>query len=162
MRVEQVLLAEGVTNDSRGALSLIGVNQRVIASPNLPVNIRLQCVVMLTDEVADEDRTFDESAPGNVSIEVLRPDGTTAFAVTQPIVRVQKRFVDLPVLINVISGIVVTGTTHGVFMLRARYIPPNGEPQQERHVPIYVVAPPPTLTPEAPMRAFDLSSVDSS
>lgn len=49
MRVEWVILAEGLGQDSKGAITAIGLNQNVLVAPSFPVSTKRAVVAHLVD-----------------------------------------------------------------------------------------------------------------
>jgi hypothetical protein len=156
MRVEQIFLAEAAVTDSRGALALIGVNQRVLVIPAMPFSIGLRCVVTLTDEVAGTiGREFDRQTNGNISVGVVDPEGRTTFSVTQMVGGPEKRFADLPTILNAISDLSITGTSYGIYGVQINFSAVDGG-AQEQTIPIYVIPQPTFTDSDSSTRAFDV------
>jgi hypothetical protein len=155
MRVEYVLVAEAATNDLRGALALIGVNQRALIGPKLPFNAQLRVVIMLTDETDEaEGQGFEESRNAQLSINVIDPEGDSRSAWNEPVnLPTEKRWVDLPMLANVIVDVPIRGNAYGIYLIEVRYTPSDDEEQKKR-IPLYVVPQPMNLIPDAPSKAF--------
>lgn len=143
MRCDLFVLAEGVTADARGALTLVGVNQRTIVAPSLPFPIRQKVVISLTDEAdGPAGHPFEELPDGDLTIRVTDPSGTLQFAINQGF-KMPK--VDVPAgapqIVNIIADIVLSGTSHGEYLAQATFRTTDDE-EFAKEFPIYVIPAP--------------------
>lgn len=162
MRVDKILLVEAAANDLRGALTLVGVNQRVFFFPILPFRFQLRAVIMLTDEVEGSDgKEFEDFPESQLDINVIDPEGVPSFSWVEQIrLDHEKKWVDLPLLAAVVSDVTVSGNTHGVYVIEVRFSVP-GQEEFIGRFPIYITPQPDTLTPESGIRAFSATDVNS-
>jgi hypothetical protein len=155
-------LAEGAVNDARGALTLVGVNQRVLAPSALPFMIKQRLVLILSDEIPGSTGDFGHVPGGTISIQVLDPTGSITFSANEEIkVQANKRWLDLPLVVNLIMEVDINGNSWGVYVIEVKYTPTDSDELMHR-LPLYVVNPNVVLSAEAePGRAFDNQQVGS-
>ncbi|WP_405425213.1 DUF6941 family protein [Streptomyces erythrochromogenes] len=136
MKIEHVLLAEGVAADIRGALTIVGFNQRVINTPSLPFNFRQTLVVTLTDE-AEGDQ---QAQSAQISVSLTSPEGTAAFAFTQMVQIPVKPGKGVPVLTNIAIDVPFSGVSYGNYKVKVSW-QQAGEANEERVIDVFVVNP---------------------
>jgi hypothetical protein len=61
MNTDLLVLAEGVTADARGALTLVGVNQRAIVAASMPFSVKQKVVISLTTRRRGQTGTYSKS-----------------------------------------------------------------------------------------------------
>ncbi|MBO0801594.1 MAG: hypothetical protein J2P25_00750 [Nocardiopsaceae bacterium] len=143
MKCDLFVLAEGVTADARGALTLVGVNQRAIATASLPFSVRQKIVISLTDEVeGPAGHEFAKLPDGDLTIRVTDPSGTPQFAISQNF-KMPKEDMPamMPKIANIIADIVISGTSYGEYTAQTTFRTTDGE-EFSREFPIYVVPAP--------------------
>jgi len=142
MKCDLFVLAEGVTNDARGALTLVGINQRVISPAALPFRATFKAVVGITDEIDGPDGPDFEVLPdGELRVRVIDPSGTSQFAVSQIFKMPQEKPQDkIPTVVNIIADVVVSGDSYGTYSADIAYRFADGE-EESRRFYIYVVPP---------------------
>jgi hypothetical protein len=140
-------LAEGATNDARGAMAVVGVNQRVIPVVALPFSSSQRVVMTLTDEIAGSDgHEFDKLFEGSVSINVISPSGTPTFTTNEDVkFDVDKQWVDLPLVANIVIEVNITGDTHGVYIVETTLTPNDDRDPVVSRYPVYIVDPQRTI-----------------
>lgn len=156
MTFSVLALAEGAVNDARGALALVGVDQRVLAPSAFPFNIRQRVILILSDEIPGVIGDFGNAPGGTVALQVLDPSGSITFSVNEEIkVPANKRWLDLPLVVNLIMDVDIKGDSYGVYVIEVKYTPTDSDEMTHR-LPLYVVEPNVVLSPAAgPGRAFD-------
>ncbi|MGV9282335.1 hypothetical protein [Streptomyces sp. NPDC003730] len=155
MRIDSVLLAEGVTNDARGAFTAVGVNQKIISSAVLPFAVKQNLVLVFTDEAEDSEFSAPEGKDFSVSVRLFDPEGQASFAVSQPLPKVGKSWVDLPALLNLVVEVPVSGSRYGRYSLEAALLE-KGVVKEKKVITLFVT---PSLnltsvSPEKPGKAF--------
>jgi hypothetical protein len=156
MRLDLVVLAEAATNDTRGALALIGVNQRVVVPTALPFSLKQRVVMMFSDDAGETPgEGFDEVLDGDISIKVFDPSDVQRFAWNQELkLPTEKRWVDLPLIANIIVDVDLSGDSYGVYIVEVSFKSADSR-EDVRRFPVYVVGPQvATSETEAPRRAF--------
>jgi hypothetical protein len=144
--LDVVILAEAAAVDGRGALTLVGVNQRVLVPATIPFNIRQRIIGTLTDELPESaGHEFGEIPDGMVSVRVIDPTGDTTFSASEEVALpesapVKKRWVDLPLTANLIVDIDIKGDSYGVYVIEVTYKPVDAE-EETRRFPLYIVPP---------------------
>jgi hypothetical protein len=150
-------LAEGVVADIRGALTLVGINQRVLAPTILPFVIKQRLVVVISDEIPESKGSeFGQAPDGVVSIQVFDPAGEDIFLAREVIkLPAEKKWEDLPLVVNMIMDVDVRGASYGVYLIEVTYTPADSV-EVTRRFPIYVVEPRVAMsTGTGPDKAFD-------
>lgn len=156
MALDFLMLVEAAVNDGRGALALVGVNQRVIAPTTLPFNIKQRLIMAFSDEMPDSSgQEFGDIPGGVVSIRVLDPAGSATFATSEEIkLPVEKRWLDLPLVANVIMDVDIKGDSYGVYIVEVTH-KPSDSGELTRRFPLYIAHPQAALDPpDGPSRAF--------
>ncbi|MGW2333974.1 DUF6941 family protein [Streptomyces sp. NPDC001685] len=133
MKIDHVLLAEGVVGDIRGALTLVGYNQRVINSPNLPFSFKQTLVVSLTGKA-------DESVSAQLTINLVTPEGGSVFAFTQNVQMTAPGSKIAPSITNIAMDIPFSGVSYGVYRLNVLWRQ-VGEDVDEREIEVFIVDP---------------------
>jgi len=160
MRADQIFLTEGATADTRGALTSVGVNQRVYSFA-LPFRLQLRAVIMLTDEVEGADGAeFDDLTETRLAISVTGPAGDSVFSWAEPVTLPDgKSWVDLPLLATVVTDVIVSGNEYGIYIVEVR-CSTEGLEEYIRRIPVYIISPPQNSTPaEQSLRAFQIAVV---
>jgi hypothetical protein len=135
------VLAEGVTSDARGALTLVGVNQRAVSVDSLPFRITQKVVVGFTDESPESPGLFSDGTPsGDLSIDVKDPAGNSQFTINQSfaIPKQPKPRPDVPQFSYIVADVVISGASHGIYIAEVAYRRVSGE-VESRRFPIYIV-----------------------
>ena len=137
MHLEWVILAEGLGQDSRGTLTLIGINQNVLSAPTLPVTTKRAIVGHITFEEGEE-----VVGQFQVTIRFESPSGSVLNAATSVVnvpPNAQFPFPELPRTLDVPAELVVTVTEHGTHEIRLEVMMMNGQVLRGS-VPVYVTA----------------------
>jgi len=143
MKCDIFVLAEGVASDARGALTLVGLNQRAISVNSLPFRVTQKVVLGFTDESTDSlGRLSDEDLGGELSIRVVDPAGNSQFTINQSfkIPKVPKPTPNLPQFSYIVADIVVSGAMHGAYTADISYQFTCGEVEGKKFA-LYIVPP---------------------
>lgn len=132
MKLGPVVIAEGAVADARGAVTLVGVNQRAIVAQKFPFLVKVVVYVSVSDE--DEDNSDEEP---KLTIEVVTPKGEVQFSITHNIPRVAKPLPSLPQVANVAVDTLVSAEEPGKYSIEVRLTPGDSVSQL-----IYIVAQP--------------------
>ncbi len=156
MRFDSIVVAEAISADARGALAIIGFNQRVIAAPLFPAIHKFSIAVVLTDET---ENGFDSGLADDVSIRVIGPGGAVQFTVNQSVSYSNKDWVDLPVLGTIALDVPVIADMPGVYNIEISLIE-QGAVVETQLKKLYIFSPVTTLgeAPTFPRRAFQEST----
>ncbi len=125
MKLDGVLLCEGVGQDARGAFTFIAVHQNVLVAESLP-HLEKRTFVVLLSEDRPNDRQL-EKLSGTASFRVLNPDGTVAFAITQQVPPVQKRWSDLAANLILAADVLVQAPEFGEYRIQCEITSPEVE-----------------------------------
>jgi hypothetical protein len=116
LRVEWLGLAEGVTQDARGALALVGVNQNVIQAPSLPHTIKEVFVLYVVD---DEGDTLIEGTDVTVDFRVESPSGAILTAARSAAKLSQKSVSAIPAVhLQFIAESLLRFEEYGIYAVR--------------------------------------------
>jgi hypothetical protein len=134
MRVEWIIIAEGFGTNSNGAVTAIGINQRVVIAPTLPTTTKRGVIAHFSsDSHVEIDREFE------VSLNVADPAGDLIVAMTSPakFSPIQK-WPGVPEGIDIFLEIPLRLATPGEYRVSLSLTPP-GEERITGHVPLYVI-----------------------
>lgn len=131
MKIDHVVLAEGAAADVRGALTLVGFNQRVINVPAIPFTFKQVLIVSFVVMPGEEP------SAGTISVTLLTPSGGTGFALTHPIPAAVQPAKDVPAIGNLALELPITGDEPGTYEVHVTWQAPNKQPES-RQIPIYV------------------------
>lgn len=105
MRMEWLLLAEGVTQDARGAWTAVGLNQNVFAAESLPGHTKRAVVTRLTD--------LPDKALLHFRFAVVGPSGRTLAAQESDLELGGRRLAALPASLDIPAEFVLSITEYG-------------------------------------------------
>jgi hypothetical protein len=137
MKIEWILLAEGLGQDAKGAITAIGINQNVLATPTLPAATKR---AVLSHLAADhtEVKTGDKLT---VRFSVTSPSGKVISASTAQVTVGPFAWPDLPIFFDFPVELVVTFSEYGThrFEVAAQV---GDSTETSDHIDFYVVNPP--------------------
>ena len=93
MKISWVVLAEGITQDAKGAFSLIGLNQNIVFVDSLPSQTKRALLAHLESAVSEG---ADDLSPATFTFTVKSPSGAIISAQTGQIQSGEFPFKDLP------------------------------------------------------------------
>lgn len=141
MKLEWVVLAEGMGGDASGALTLIGVNRNVFVAQALPAVTKRAVLV----HVAGDAGTLEPGAQAQVSFSVVSPSGRVLLAQSSGITLAPPIWSDLPAGIDIPAEFGLNVTEYGDHVIKVEidlggdrltgevmlYVrtPPSGEPR---------------------------------
>lgn len=131
MRIEWILLAEGITYDSRGALAAVGLNQNVFAANALPANTKRAVIVRLTDP--PENRTV------HFRYAVVAASGQILSAQEGAIEFGERRLLDLPAALDVPAEFALSLSEYGEHRIEFEVSDREANETLFVHVPLYVI-----------------------
>jgi len=138
LRVEWLGLAEGSTQDARGALALVGVNQNVIQAPNLPHTMKEVFVLYVAD---DDGNTLTEGTDVTVDFRVESPNGTILSAARSAAKLTQKSFSSVPaVYLQFVAESLLRFEDYGMYTVRCTVETADGHSASEEKR-LYVIEP---------------------
>ena len=109
MKVEWVLLAEGLGQDAKGAITAISINQNVLATATLPVTTKRAVVAHLITDQAE----VEAGDKLTVRFSVTSPGGKVIAATTAQATIGPGQWPDLPVTFDFPVELVVTYNEYG-------------------------------------------------
>jgi len=114
VRIKWAILAEGVTQDARGALAAIGVGQAVLSAAALPVQAKRAMIVLITGEKEE----FAEGRHISFSASMIGPSGKTLAVQTGQMPLGPLPWPDLPFGLNLASELAFPATEYGRYEVR--------------------------------------------
>lgn len=139
LQLEWLGIAEGSVIDSRGAASLVGVNQNVVTPQALPFAWTSSIYAFVTE---DPDNIPDsQEISGTVALEILDPDGTVISSSTQTI-KNQRKYPDIPVTIALAAQIVLAIQKSGRFTIACTLRSTDSSEPLDRHMKYVYILPP--------------------
>jgi hypothetical protein len=133
VEIENVLLAEAAVADIRGAMTLVGYNQRVVNSPNLPFSFKQTLIITLRGEV-------ETGSHAQLSVNLTSPEGDSAFAFAQQVPIPPPASKGVPSFINIAMDIPFSGNSYGTYSLKVTWRE-MGQESQGRDIDIFVLDP---------------------
>jgi hypothetical protein len=132
MNIEWMLLAEGVTQDARGALTAVGLNQNVFAADEFPAHTKRAVVTRLSGLSEDTRLSFRYA--------VTTPSGRTLTAQGNDIELGKRRVASLPASLDLPGEFVVSVSEYGEHRIEFEATDHASGQTVVQYVPIYVVA----------------------
>jgi hypothetical protein len=115
IRIEWLGVAEGASNDARGALTLVGINRPITISPSLPAEIRASVVLVIE---LDPERMSDV---GDVSVVIAltAPSGDEVFRGEGLMTIGAFRYTEIPGTLELAFPMLAPASEYGVYHLAA-------------------------------------------
>jgi hypothetical protein len=148
MKVEWMLLAEGLGQDAKGAITAIGIDQNVLASPVLPTTTKRALVTHLTAE-QDEVRTGDKLT---LRFSVTSPSGKVIAATTTQATVGSFPWPELPTFLDFPAELVVTFNEYGTHYFEVA-VQAGDSAETSGRVDFYVINPPDPQVQSLPANA---------
>lgn len=137
MRIEWVMLAEGVALDARGAMVAIGLNQNIFPAATMPVATKR---AVLTHVVADAG-VIQPNSKFTFSIRMRDPKGNVALAQTAAVSVGHIPWPSLPAITDLPLELALNLSEYGTYRFEVEIQPPEGGSLLTGHVEMYVVRP---------------------
>lgn len=153
MRIESVLLAEGVTADSRGALAVIGLNQNIFPAATLPATTKRAILA----HIVEDPGMIQSNARFGFSLRVSGPGGNVILAQTVSVSVAHVPWPLLPATTDLPLELVLTLSEYGTYRFDVEVQPPGDGAPLTGHAEMYVVRPedqaPAGIPADAPAKA---------
>lgn len=150
MKIDLFTIAEGGLPDSRGAITLLAVNQRVVTSEKFPFTHKATVFVTLSSEGEEENL----AEPSLLAIRLRDTKSEIQFTFSQPIAVPPNTWEDLPQLVNLVIDVPVTATSPGVFTIEVEHSP-TGERFERKLYIVDAEVVRRQADPDSPRKAFD-------
>jgi hypothetical protein len=143
-------IAEGVANDARGALTLVGVNQNVLIAPQFPHNDVRTIIILAVDE---EGTVLTADASIDLDIQLVSPAGKVLFANHQSVnMSAASNPAGIPPEVTsrgfqFVGSLSLQLTEYGRHVLSATIVVGDAEPES-RSRNLWVVRPPSSSDPQ--------------
>lgn len=136
IQLEWFGLAEGSTEDSRGALTLVGVNQNIIQAREFPVNVKRQFVILTGEDEGFEDLTDRRI---HVTVEVTSPSGELVASAKQVVNIHGKRRKEIPGSLQLVGAMNFEVGEVGAYLAACIVEDSRGEFRLEGSKKFYVI-----------------------
>ena len=134
MRVEWVLIADGVGQDSRGAVTAIALNQNVLAAPMLPTATKRAVIA----HVVEESGVLKPGDKFEVTFQVTAPSGDVVSVQKAQVAIGRLQYPDLPVSTDLPVEIVLNLSEYGAHHIEVKVRTAEGD-YSEGAVDLFVV-----------------------
>ena len=121
MKLEWAFLAEGVGRDSRGVITVIGLNQNVLIPLELPTKTTRVMILHLTDVEPEQTLGF--------TMKVTDPAGEPLAIHGGEMKIGQPQFPDLPIAADIPVDLVISAASYGTYTVEVEFKEPGGETQ---------------------------------
>lgn len=136
MELEWIILAEGFGTNSNGAVTAIGINQRVVIAPTLPATTKRGVIAHFS---TDEELAIGKEI--EVSVSVTDPAGNPVVVITAPVQpNPIPRWPGVPAGVDIFLEIPLRLATYGEYEVTLSLTSPGGE-KVTGNVPLYVAEP---------------------
>lgn len=135
MKIEWVLLADGIGQDSRGAVTAIGLNQNVLSLRSLP-EVAKRAVIA---HIVEDPGVLKVGDKFNVLFRVVAPSGEVVIAQSGQITIGNMQWPDLPVSSDLPAELVWNVSEYGTYRFEVVVLL-GGGPEVSGHADFYVVA----------------------
>lgn len=137
LHLEWVGIAEGTVIDSRGAATLVGVNQNVLTPQTVPFAWAVSIFMLLTEETDSPSDAQDSS--GLATLNLLGPDDSVLSSTTQT-VKVQRKYPDIPATMALAAQVVIAIQNFGRYTIIASLKSSDGTEEVSKKY-MYVLPP---------------------
>lgn len=136
MKLNCALTAEGITQDSRGAITAVGLFQNVLATATLPLTAKRAAVMLITGDSAE----LVPGKPVKFSICVRTPSGNNIYD-NQGVAQIEPTlYPELPFGFNIAADIAFTISEYGKHVIRMT-AKPDDDAEIASEIELYVVLP---------------------
>ena len=138
LRFEWLGLAEAAIEDGRGVNTLVGLNQNVIVTEQLPIVAKRAVVVIL---VAEGDPALEPGSDLTLEISVEAPDDRRLMSATQTIQIGEPKWPGIPGGVNVAAQLQMSLSKYGTYRIRCTAIAESTDDTIEATKELFVVEP---------------------
>lgn len=135
MIVEWSILAEGMTQDARGALTVVGLAQTVGMAPKLPLAVKRAAIILLTGD----NEEFIAGRPVNFSLKIEGPSGQIVCENQGVTPIAPNPFPDLPFGVTIAGEVAFIAHEYGRYVLTIE-VQPVDHPRLEAKMNFYILA----------------------
>jgi hypothetical protein len=137
VNLQWALMAEGVTADARGALTVVGVSQTALVAPALPAQAKRAIVALITGE----NKEFVPGRQFTFSVSVTGPSGKTLSGLSGAGALPPLVYPDLPAALNVAAEAAFTVTEYGKHVIKL-VVQIGEDSELEAEMDFYAAKPP--------------------
>lgn len=125
MRLEWILMAEGFGSSSIGAVTVIGVNQNLFITSNLPAITKRGVLAHFVADAAEAARLTGKEI--TLSAQVIDPSGEVIMAATVGGAFPPQPLPDLPGGLDINTEFPLRINSYGIYEIRISTRPPEGD-----------------------------------
>jgi hypothetical protein len=141
MRLEWILLAEGIGTNSTGSVSAISINSNVLATPSVPVSTKRVVIAHFVGEPGESAHLAGRNV--TVTARVLSPSGDAVFAQSATGKFVAPTWPELPSGLDIAIELALRITEYGAHDIVLSAQADDGAAMEGR-TQLYVMEPPDT------------------
>lgn len=144
MKFDFLALAEGAAEDSRGAITLVGVNQNLVVSPTLPTPFRRTLFAYVSEE--EGQAPLPSGTPIAMAFRAESPSGNVVVAGTGAGALGNKPYPDLPGAVQFAVDLAGVAGEYGAYKLICEISIAGSSLRASRHLYVF----PPHTPPGTP------------
>ena len=133
MKLEWVILAEGLGQDSKGAVTAIGLNQNILISPTLPASTKRAVLA----HFVEDGTSLSAGQQFTFRISFISPSGKVISAQTGSAPLIVPPWADLPIAIDMPAEMMLNCSEYGTHRIEVSMELPDGD-EIKGHVDFYV------------------------
>src|ERR1700728_4346746 len=128
MKLEWIILAEGLGQDAKAAVTVIGIGQNMLLSPTLPALTKRAILAHFVENGSDDAGSAVKAGDQLVfSVRVTSPSGKVITAMNTPATLAPKVWPDLPASIDMPAEMVFTCPEYGRYEISVDASLPSGD-----------------------------------
>jgi hypothetical protein len=138
VKVDWVIIAEGLGTAANGAVTVIGFNQVLIVAPVLPTTTKRSVMIHLS---GDEQDRKEGNVKLDLAVQVASPSGRTLAAQQAAVQAVSAPWPEVPLAFDVFAEFPIELPEYGTYTVSADFTAPDGQ-RLHGQANFYVVPPP--------------------
>lgn len=131
MRLEWIILAEGLGQDAKAAVTAIGLGQNVLIAPSLPAVTKRAILAHFVENGSTSAEESEKPVKAGdqliFGVKVTSPSGNVITAMNTPAMLAPKAWPDLPASIDMPAEMVLTLPEYGCYKISVDATLPSGD-----------------------------------
>ena len=140
LKIDTITIAEAGAEDARGALTLVGFNQKYLVQPKLPAPRRLVLAVALIDQDPEPEAVPDQTMY-YMNIEVRDTEGLPVVSSLQNVPLGRRRWKEWPTTIQVLVAAQLVPSKYGKYDIKVDLLDEGRQLIDQASTAVYVVEP---------------------